>query len=340
MKNRMIVLALVVLICSLMLSFVGHSGSAAAAARASVKIRIASDLADQAPQSIALYQFEKDVERLSNGEINVENYTNNALGVEIQFTDALTHGSVEMAAIGTGFASRFHPFAAFDCPYLLTSWDETEKILSTDYAKNVFKDMPAKTGVRFIAFAPIGFRAFASIMPLNKLDDLKGKKCRAANISVYVKMIRNFGANPVVFSLTELFPALEQKAVDALELPVGTISTFKYYEVAKYVTDTKHMMTMHILAVNEKFWESLSKQHQDIIMKAAAMFQKNDIDLYAKYEQSVFKEMASKGAIVSEPSESFKKELIASQANIEDIIEADHPGSKAVIQGIRSLLRR
>ncbi len=61
-----------------------------------IKIRIASDLTDDAPKSIALYQFEKDAERLSNGERDVEVYTNNALGGELQYHDAIVDGSVEM----------------------------------------------------------------------------------------------------------------------------------------------------------------------------------------------------------------------------------------------------
>lgn len=348
MKKQVKSIVIMILVFSLVLSLAGCSGGSNkpgsatpdGSQAAAVKIRIASDLADSAPKSVALRQFEKDVEEASNGAIQVDVFTNNSLGTENQFTDALVNGSVEMASPGTGFAARFHPFAAFDSPNLFSSWDDVRKGLSSDFAKSVFNDMPAQTGVRFLAFTPIGFRDFATVKPVNTLADFKDKKMRAPNISMYLKMTENLGASPVVYSLGELLPALEQKACDGLELPIGTIESSKYYEVAKYVLDTKHMMTIQALMINEKFWQSLSKENQDIIAEAAAKYQANVIDYYEEFEKNALKSMADNGAIVTEPTASFMNDFAAAESNIEDVIESQHPGSKAVIQGIRASLQK
>jgi tripartite ATP-independent transporter DctP family solute receptor len=317
----------------------GNSSSQRSSASV-VKIRIASDLADDAPKSVALYQFEKDVESASNNEIDVEVYTNNALGGELQYHDSIVDGSVEMVTAGTGFASRFHPYAAFDTPFLIASWEEAQKVFDSDYAQKVFDNMISGVGVRFLAFTPIGFRVFASVKEIDSMDDFSGMRCRAPAIPVYLKLIGNLGANPVAFPLGELFTALEQKACEALELPVGTISTNKYYEVAKYILDTKHMMTVQSLVVNEKFFQSLSEKHKEVVIDASKKLQKNCIDYYVEYEKSVLTEMASNGAIVNEPSADFMNKLRASQNNIIQIIEEEHLGAAQVVAGIGRILGR
>ncbi len=314
---------------------------ASSAARAgTIKIRIASDLADDAPKSVALYQFEKDAERLSNNELDVEVYTNNALGGELQYHDAIVDGSVEMVTAGTGFASRFHAYAAFDTPFLIADWNEARTVFNSGFAKSVFADMPSVAGTRFLAFTPIGFRAFASVSPITRMDDIKGLRFRAPAIPVYLRMIENLGANPVAFPLGELFTALEQKACQALELPVGTISTGKFYEAAKYVLDTKHMMTVQALIVNERFFQSLSPANQKAITDAAALLQKNCIDYYEEYEKGVFDEMAANGATVNIPTPEFLAAMRKSMEGIVSVIEEEHAGSTKVVEGISAVLGR
>ena len=311
-----------------------------AAEAGAIKIRIASDLADDAPKSVALYQFEKDVEKMSNGALDVEVYTNNALGGELQYHDAIVDGSVEMVTAGTGFASRFHPYAAFDTPFLIGNWDEARTVFNSEYAKSVFKDMPTVAGTRFLAFTPIGFRAFASVRPITKMDDIKGLRFRAPAIPVYLRMIKNLGANPVAFPLGELFTALEQKACQALELPVGTISTGKFYEVASYILDTKHMMTVQSLIVNERFFQKLSPENQKVLLDASALLQKNCVDYYEEYEKGVFDKMAADGATINIPTPEFLAAMRQSMEDIVEVIEEEHAGVAVVVDGIKRVLGR
>ncbi len=214
MKKTMRAIVIAVVISGIILALAGCGGGSSAStggtAATPVTIRLASDLAEDAPKSVALKQFSQDVSDASGGAINVEIYNNNALGPESQYTDALVNGSVEMASISTAFASRYHPFAAVDCPYLFSTWDEVRTALSSDYCQSLFDGMVEQNGIRFLAFTPIGFRAFASTAPVESLADIKGLKCRAPNISVYLKMIENMGANPVVYNLSELYPALTE----------------------------------------------------------------------------------------------------------------------------------
>jgi TRAP-type transport system periplasmic protein len=72
---------------------------------------------------------------------------------------------------------------------------------------------------------------------------------------------------PLPFS--ELFTALETKAVDGQENPYNTILSSKFYEVQKYLTVTNHVYSPWIVTVSKKWWDGLSKDEQKILADAA-----------------------------------------------------------------------
>jgi TRAP-type C4-dicarboxylate transport system substrate-binding protein len=67
----------------------------------------------------------------------------------------------------------------------------------------------------------------------------------------------------------ELYNALESKAVDAQETPVGLIEASKFYEVQKYLTLTGHIYTPYILLASKKWFSSLSEADKKLVREAA-----------------------------------------------------------------------
>ena len=76
------------------------------------------------------------------------------------------------------------------------------------------------------------------------------------------------GANVTAFPWGELYLALKQGIVDAQENPLGSIRDMKFYEVQKYVVLTEHVVDYPIVMINEKKWQSLKKEYQEIILEA------------------------------------------------------------------------
>jgi TRAP-type transport system periplasmic protein len=66
----------------------------------------------------------------------------------------------------------------------------------------------------------------------------------------------------------ELFTSLQQRIIDGQENPVTTIYLQKFYEVQKYTTLTNHFYSPFVFMMSKKTWDSLSKEDQDIVMKA------------------------------------------------------------------------
>ncbi|MDP3520612.1 MAG: TRAP transporter substrate-binding protein DctP, partial [Hydrogenophaga sp.] len=104
---------------------------------------------------------------------------------------------------------------------------------------------------------------------VTKLEDLDSIKLRVMPNPVFLESFKTLGANAIPLSFSELFTALETKAVDGQENPYNTILSSKFYEVQKYLTVTNHVYSPWIVTVSKKYWDGLSKDEQKVLMDAA-----------------------------------------------------------------------
>jgi TRAP-type C4-dicarboxylate transport system substrate-binding protein len=75
--------------------------------------------------------------------------------------------------------------------------------------------------------------------------------------------------NAVPMAFTEVYPALEIKALDGYEHPVVDMYANKMYEVQKYLTITNHVYTPVALVASKKWWSSLTPDQQAAVQRVA-----------------------------------------------------------------------
>jgi tripartite ATP-independent transporter DctP family solute receptor len=115
-----------------------------------------------------------------------------------------------------------------------------------------------------------GFRNMTNnVRPITKLEDFSGIKLRVMPNPVFLETFKLMGANAVPLPFSELFTALETKAVDGQENPFNTILSSKFFEVQKYLTVTNHVYSPWIVTASKRWWDGLSQTEQGIIMDAA-----------------------------------------------------------------------
>jgi len=77
------------------------------------------------------------------------------------------------------------------------------------------------------------------------------------------------GANATPMAYTELFTGLQQGVIDGQENPLGNIALDKFYEVQKYLIETKHVYNPMGFVISKEFLSKLSSDDQQIIKEAA-----------------------------------------------------------------------
>lgn len=223
------------------------------------------------PQGLGAAKFAEIVKAKSGGKINVKLFAGGTLGGDLQTVSALQGGTVEMTVLNAGLlAAQVKEFSAMDIPFLFNNSKEAFAVMDSDFAKRLLNRLSDKNLVG-LGYWDLGFRNVTnSKHPITKLEDFSGLKLRVLQLPTYINLFNTLGANAVPMPFTELYPALETKAVDGQDNPVTVIFNSKLFEVQKYLSLTRHTYNPQVLLISKKFWEKLSPAEQKLISESAA----------------------------------------------------------------------
>jgi len=282
------------------------SGSGAAGASGgnlpSYTITFAHDCGNGTPTFETAEMFKKLIEERSNGRIKVDLYPRGELsGNDASKTSSmLGSGDIQMSAIN-GLQTALWDVYKF--PYLLSTLEEAYKSEEGESGKYML-DSLKESGILGLSFWDVGFRVFTAKKSLADVKDVKGLKLRIISSQAFTAFAQALGATPVSTTMGELYTALQQGSADCQENPLATICSRNLYEVTPYVTLTNHVWTYYIFAVNQKWFESLPKEDQQLI-------------------QDINKECtAHHRKIAEELQQGYKDKIVAAGGKIIDLTDA------------------
>jgi len=233
-------------------------------------IRFGYGLNEQSNQGRASKVFAEEVEKLSGGKMKVRTFGASSLGSDVQMQQALIGGAQEMMVGSTAtLIGITKEMALWDTPFLVNNAKEADMLLDGPIGTKVRAKLDEK-GLVGLAYWENGFRNLTNNKrAVNKLEDLDGIKLRVMQNNVFLESFKTLGANAIPLPFSELFSALETKAVDGQENPFNTILSSKFYEVQKYLTVTNHVYSPWIVMASKKFWDGLSPDEKNVLQKAA-----------------------------------------------------------------------
>ncbi|RTQ32822.1 TRAP transporter substrate-binding protein [Variovorax gossypii] len=236
------------------------------------------------PQAQGAQKFADLVAAKSGGKIAVKLFAGGVLGGDLQTVSALQGGTVELTVLNAGILSaQVKEFAAYDFPFLFNSGKEADAVTDGPFGQKLMAKLEDK-GLHGLGYWDLGFRNLTnSKRPITKADDIAGLKIRVIQSPIYIDMFGALGANATPLPFPELYPALEQKAVDGQENPNTTILSSKFAEVQKHITQTRHIYNPQALLVSKKTWDGMSAEEKKILTEASA-------------EATAFQRQASRGA--------------------------------------------
>ncbi|QTD44696.1 TRAP transporter substrate-binding protein [Ottowia testudinis] len=258
---------------TLALAAAGLLASSFAAVAQDIKprlIRFGYGLNEQSNQGRATKLFAEQVEKLSGGKMKVRAVGAAALGPDTQMQQALIGGAQEMMVGSTAtLVGITKEMALWDTPFLVNNVKEADALLDGPIGTKVINKLPEK-GLVGLVYWENGFRNLTnSKRPVTKAEDFDGIKLRVMQNPVFLDTFKTLGANAVPLPFSELFSALETKTVDGQENPYNTILSSKFYEVQKYLSVTNHVYSPWIVLASKKWWDTLSKDEQNVLMQAA-----------------------------------------------------------------------
>ncbi|MET0334448.1 MAG: TRAP transporter substrate-binding protein [Rhizobacter sp.] len=233
-------------------------------------IRFGYGLNEQSNQGRATKVFIDEVDKLSGGKMKVRAFGAASLGSDDQMQKALLGGAQEMMVGSTAtLVGITKEMALWDTPFLFNNAQEADVVLDGPVGTKVKAKLEEK-GLVGLVYWENGFRNLTNNKrAVAKLEDLDGIKLRVMQNNVFLDSFKTLGANAVPLPFSELFSALETKAVDGQENPYNTILSSKFYEVQTYLTVTNHVYSPWIVTVSKKFWDGLSAAEKKVLQDAA-----------------------------------------------------------------------
>lgn len=269
-KSRMNRLARTPLIARLAAAAVLTFASAMAPATAQQKLQIAGNFSAEHPSSVAVEQvFKKEVARLSKDQLQVDVFPTMQLGGAKENVDAVRSGTLAVTWVGAAFLSRIAPeLEAVSLPMVFTNRETAFRVIDGPVGEAIAKKLYDK-GFITLGWMELGMRHITNSRgPIRSMADLKGLKVRLQPNETHLATFRALGANPVAMDVKELYSALEQHVVDGQENPYTVISSARYGEVQKYLSNSGHFFDFIAVVASRKAFEQLKPEYQKTVREA------------------------------------------------------------------------
>jgi len=228
-------------------------------------------------QNIVAEKFKELVEAQSGGDLQVKIFHSGSLGNETEILQQIQMGTVELGVITSGPFDSFDPIVrVIDYPFLFKDHQQADQILDGPLGGEILASLET-SGFKGLCFSENGFRNLTnSRKAVADPGDINGLKIRVMASALHKSIWQTLGANPTPMPWP-IYTELEQKVIDGQENPLWVLEVYKFYEIQKYMTLTRHVYSAHIDVASLNWWNSLDEKKQALIQKAmyeAARFQR------------------------------------------------------------------
>jgi tripartite ATP-independent transporter DctP family solute receptor len=248
-------------------------------AMAEITIKLGVVTKPGSAQNIAAEKFKELIEKRSGGGIKVQIFHSASLGNETEILQQVQLNTVQMAVVTGGPFDTFDPIArVVNYPFLFKDNEQADKILDGPLGAEILKSLES-SGFKGLCFSENGFRNLTNNRrEVKSPDDIKGLKIRVMASAIHKAIWQALGANPTPMPWP-IYTELEQGVIDGQENPLWVMEVYKFYEIQKYMTLSRHVYSYHIDVASLKWWNTLDAKTQDMIQKAmyeAAVYQRQD----------------------------------------------------------------
>lgn len=233
-------------------------------------LRFASEAPRTDSQYIAGERFNELLKAKTQGALELRQFPDSTLGNAQAAITATRNGTIDMLVSGSNNFTGLVPLAGmFDIPFLFKDTEHAYRVLDGEVGQEILDKLDA-VGLKGLAFWDNGWRQISNSKgPVRTPADVKGLKIRTTGSPVHIEAFKLLGANPVPMPLAELYTALEMRAVDAQEHPLGVFVSAKLFEVQKHLSLSYHAYSALIVAVNKKKFDELPPAQQKALVESA-----------------------------------------------------------------------
>jgi TRAP-type transport system periplasmic protein len=224
----------------------------------------------------ALHVFAETFRRLAEGAtggaVQIRLFPSGTLGQEREVVQQLQEGLVDFMVSGTAIWGSVAPkLQLFDFPFLWRDWEHVHGVVDGPTGRAAADYMAAAVGVRPLAWGDsFGFRQVVTrSRDVIEPGQLRGLKLRTIQSAIYVKAVELMGASPTPMAFGEVYTSLQTGVIDGFEHDANTTLQQRFFEVARFMTRTRHIAGVLGLWASAKGWQRLPPELRPKLEAAA-----------------------------------------------------------------------
>lgn len=236
-----------------------------AAAQAQLNINTALTQTD--PLYKGLERMRDRVAERSQGKLTIRIFPGSQLGKDEDVLEQARAGAnVAVVVDGGRMAVFVKEFGVLGAPYVADGFKGVRKVVTSPLFETWVEKLRKTSGHQILSFNWWqGDRHLITNKPVKVPADLSGVRMRTPGAPVWMETIRAMGATPTPMAWGEVYPAMQQKVIDAVEAQHPASVGAKLYEVAKYVTKTGHINLITGIVTSAAWYDGLSPELQKIL---------------------------------------------------------------------------
>lgn len=259
-------------------------------------------LGPKEPYHAGFEKWAKRVEERTRGGLKIDVFHSAQLGKEEDIIEQMRQGAnlgqnTDSARLGNYVPS----IAVMNGPYFVETLEEVAKLRTAPSVVKWQEELASKHGLKVVCFNWVqGYRHFFTSKPVKKPEDLKGLRVRTPPAPIWQESVRALGASPVAMAFGEMYPALQQKAIDGVELVYNNIPGGRFYEVLKHAAETRHILLINFEVVGSKWFDTLPKDYQAALTEECDKAGEETSREILRSEADVKQQLKARGMTVTE----------------------------------------
>ena len=240
----------------------------------------------------------------SGGLITFDYSNSGALGSAMELMEGVEMGAYNMSVIDlANFANYVPQVNALCLPYVIKDWDHAAAVYMGEPNVKLGEMIKEQMDVDILGTIGMGFRSVITKDPLYTIDDCKGYLIRIPDVQLYHDALGMLGFSCTALAFGETYSGIQTGVINGMETTLNVLYDGGYYDVAKYILQTRHFFAMSEVIVNGTWWATLPDVYKAIITDAFKEIELAAWDYARTTEEAMVPKFEEKGVEVNELSD-------------------------------------
>jgi TRAP-type C4-dicarboxylate transport system substrate-binding protein len=251
--------------------------------------------------------FIEDIQKASNGQLNVQLHSNGALLKMPEIKRGVQTGQVQLGEILlTAYANEDPLFDADALPQLVVNYAQAKRL--ADLQRPFIEARFARQGLSLLYMVPWPPAGLYSQEPVTSLEQLRGQRFRTFS-PMTNRFAQLIGAQPTLVQAAELAQAFATGVVQAQITSAATGVDTQSWDYAKVFTPLGFSMTKNAVFVSSRALQGLPQPQQQMIRDAAATAERRGYELSEQAAKETEATLGQRGMRVLQPSARLLEDL-------------------------------